>query len=118
VVVVGFASSASTTTTTSTTTTQPKPQATATATTTTTTMITAMDGKPLWGFFSNFFYDLLIFCFSYDYYLNRLNDHDDDSDNHTHRPLQLTPSHSTRRNGDGSNRSNGSISSGLRHDTS
>ena len=46
-----------------------------------------IDGKPPLVFFSKFFYTLLIFCYSYDCYLNHLNDHDDGHNNgHNNHP--------------------------------
>ena len=60
-----------------------------------TTTITPIGGKPPpWGFFSNFFYSLLIFCFSYDYYLNHLNGRMTTTmmaTTTTHQPLYPTP---------------------------
>ena len=38
--------------------------------------------EPLVGFFSKILYAMLIFCFSYENYLDHLND-DDDHDDHT-----------------------------------
>jgi hypothetical protein len=61
-------------------------------------------GKSPPGFFFLFFNALLIFCFSYDIHLDRLNDHDDGHDDHTPSltptptppTLQQAPSHPMR----------------------